>query len=374
MSARPGTRVRSLSPGADGAHGAVGVSGGEPAAGPLSRRALIAQGHASIRAGSQSFAAAARLLDPDARAACVMLYAWCRHCDDVVDGQEAGHGRHAGRVDGSRAQRARLDRLERNTRRACAGIATDEPVFAGLTEVVRHHRLPRSWLLAHLAGMRMDVESTRYETFDDTLLYCYRVAGTVGLMMGRLLGEHDPHTLDRACDLGIAFQLSNIARDVIDDASIGRIYLPSRWLQSTGVPCDAAALPEHREALAPVVARLVAAAEAYYASALGGIGALPLRRAWSIATARDVYRAIGHRVRQRGPRAWDQRVSTTALDKVWFTLRGAGVALATRTQLRGGRPAGLWQRPPDEDQSQDAAGGERDSPLRLRARTVSRCR
>jgi len=93
--------------------------------------------------------------------------------------------------------------------------------------------------------------------------------------------------------------------------------------------------------------RLVEAADPYYASALGGIGALPLRSAWSVATARDVYRAIGHEVKRRGSHAWDARVSTTTLDKLWFVARGAAVALAARTLPEGSRDARLWQRPHD---------------------------
>ena len=191
----------------------------------------------------------------------------------------------------------------------------------------------------------MDVDQTHFDTLADTLLYCYRVAGAVGLMMASVFGTRDADTLDRACDLGITFQPTNIARDVIKDAAVGRIDLPAQWLAAAGIPMDQLAHPAHRRALAAVAARLVATADPYYASAIPGIGALPFRSAWSVATARGAYRAIGRQVEQRGPRAWDQRACTSSFAKLWFTARGAAVAVAAKTRVSNPRADHLWQRP-----------------------------
>ncbi|CAN5467435.1 phytoene/squalene synthase family protein [soil metagenome] len=300
--------------------------------------------HASqvIRAGSSSFAAAARLFDESTRQSTVMLYAWCRHCDDVIDGQQLGHGQLEGDRENGLEQ---LMALEAATLRACLGQPDDHPVFIGLAEVVRRHGLPQHLPMEHLRGFRMDVMHAQYRTLDDTLLYCYRVAGVVGLMMAHVMGTRDAATLDRACDLGIAFQLTNIARDIVEDAKIGRVYVPGEWLDDAGIAVDELTLPDHRRALAGIAAKLVASADPYYASALDGIGALPLRSAWSVATARDVYRAIGRKVRDLGLHAWDRRVSTSPLAKLWYVARGAAVALVTRGWRLGARPQHLWQRP-----------------------------
>lgn len=304
---------------------------------------LVAHGTAAIRTGSHSFAAAARLFAPAVREGAVMLYAWCRHCDDVVDGQALGHGQRGGqRGDGA----ARLAQLRAATQRACAGMPTDDPVFAGLAEVVRRHRIDPVYFAHHLDGFAMDVAGQRYATLDDTLAYCWRVAGVVGVMMAQIMGRSDAATLDRACDLGMAFQLTNIARDVVEDAAIGRIYLPAQWLAAEGLPTDAAlAEPRHRAALARVAQRLVQTAEPYYDSAIGGLPALPLRSAWSIATARSVYRAIGRKVQARGPAAWDTRARTNRVEKLGWVAGAAAQALASR--LRSPRPRGadLFQRP-----------------------------
>ncbi|MDB5939151.1 MAG: putative phytoene synthase [Polaromonas sp.] len=304
---------------------------------------LLQQAAQTIRAGSKSFATAARLFDESTRQSAVLLYAWCRHCDDLVDGQQLGHGQQQGdRSNGL----ARLAALERATRLACAGEPTDSPVFAGLAEVVRRHAIPDRYLLEHLAGFRMDVEARHYACLDDTLAYCWRVAGVVGVMMAMVMGNRNPATLDRACDLGMAFQLTNIARDVVEDAAIGRIYLPADWLADEGILSQGDVLdPVHRPALGRVAARLVDAADPYYRSAVAGIGELPLRSAWSIATARGVYRDIGRKVKAHGAHAWDTRISTTRMDKLWFLARGAAVAVAAHGITPQPRAAQLWKRP-----------------------------
>jgi phytoene synthase len=308
--------------------------------------------HASrtIAVGSRSFAAAARLFDPDTRRKVLMLYAWCRHCDDVVDGQELGFNA-APREQSDAA--AKLEGLREQTRRAYAGVAMHDPAFAAFQEVaLRHAGVPRiapRYAFDHLAGFAMDVEGARYETIADTLRYCYHVAGVVGLMMASIMGVKDARILDRACDLGLAFQLTNIARDIVEDAQVGRCYIPAEWLREAGIPVDEVALPRQRAALATVAARLVDHAEPYYDSALAGIAGLPLRSAWAIATARKVYRQIGVVVKRRGAQAWDERAGTSKAAKLRMLAEGGLQALGSRlggfSRAARPRPAGLWQRP-----------------------------
>jgi len=308
--------------------------------------ALLAHAHRTIAVGSRSFATASRLFDAHTRRSAVLLYAWCRHCDDVVDGQHLGGG-GATDPDGRGAERLRM--LDAQTRQAYAGETMTDPAFAALQAVALAHRIPIALPLAHLDGFAMDVDGHRYDTLDDTLLYCYHVAGVVGLMMARIMGARDEATLDRACDLGLAFQLTNIARDIVDDAQVGRCYLPETWLAAHRVPRAELADPRHRQALAEMAAALVRAAEPYYTSAGHGLAALPLRSAWAVATAHGVYREIGLRVEREGPRAWDRRVSTSRATKLRLLLRAAGTALRSRRQVPPARPAQLWQRPLTSD-------------------------
>ena len=296
----------------------------------------------TIQAGSKSFAAASRLLAPQTRRSAVMLYAWCRYCDDVIDGQQLGFTQAEAR---SASAPPRIAELQEAVWKAYAGEQMSIPAFAALQQVVLEHGIPISLPLEHLAGFNMDVEEKHYETIEDTLEYCYRVAGVVGIMMALLMGVEDEPTLDRACDLGLAFQLTNIARDIIEDAEIGRCYLPADWLRDMGIPRAEIADRKHRAALAGLASRLIETAEAYYVSARGGLSALPLRSAWAIATAHNVYREIGIKVKARGETAWDRRVSTSRLDKLHLLVRSLGMAFTSRHQQPSVRPSTLWQRP-----------------------------
>jgi len=289
---------------------------------------VVAHSQASIRAGSRSFAAAARLFAPDIRDDVVMLYAWCRHCDDQIDGQEHGYARATATP---AAASATLDQLRTQTLAAIHGEETVEPAFVALGRAMRRHSIAPEYALDLLDGFAMDVAGRTYRSIDDTLAYSYHVAGTVGVMMACIMGARDPDTLLRAADLGIAFQLTNIARDVSDDARMGRVYLPQAWLEQERLTVDDVGREASWPAVTRVVARLLDTAEPYYASARIGLRRLPLRSAWAIAAALGIYRAIGRGVRRRGPEAWNARVSTGSMTKIAWILRGGAEAASART-------------------------------------------
>lgn len=300
-----------------------------------------------IEKGSKSFAIAAKLFEPETRSSAYMLYAWCRHCDDVIDGQTLGFAddQDAGPTGADAENAVRL--LEQKTRKACAGIA-DEPVFQALSHVCAKHAIPERYPLDLIAGFRMDAEAKTYRSIDDTLLYCYHVAGVVGVMMAMVMGVRDRAVLDRACDLGLGFQLTNIARDVVADHQVGRIYLPGDWLEDEGLSAKNLADLSQRDSLAKVTARLLDTAEPYYHSARAGLPHLPLRSAWAIATALKVYRAIGLEVRGRGAGAWDTRTSTSTFTKLGGVASGLSMALTSRLKTGSANApdrSGLWTMP-----------------------------
>jgi phytoene synthase len=169
--------------------------------------------------------------------------------------------------------------------------------------------------------MAMDVRSTRYATLDELLLYCYRVAGTVGLMMSHIMGLRDERALRHAADLGIALQLTNIARDITEDAALGRVYLPLQWLREANIEPSDLAANEYRDRLALLVWRLLLEAEPYYRSGDEGLWNLSFRSACAVAAARHVYAEIGHLLLKRGARAWDQRSYVTGGRKLHVILR-----------------------------------------------------
>ncbi|MBX2805316.1 MAG: phytoene/squalene synthase family protein [Hyphomicrobiales bacterium] len=305
---------------------------------------IVAFSRERIEKGSKSFAAAARLFDPDTRNHAYMLYAWCRHCDDTIDDQDLGFAA-SGQDPASPAER--LQQLRKKTQLAVRG-EWDEPVFGALARVVSECNISETNLMEHLDGFAMDVDERQYETLEDTLSYCYHVAGVVGVMMATIMGVRDSETLDRASDLGIAFQITNIARDVMDDVALGRVYLPAEWLREEGFNDIDLSDPIHRDKIYAVTDRLLAIADQFYLSARHGIASLPFRSAWAIAVARFVYRDIGRLVRQRGTSAWDSRTSVSSSRKLF----GVARSLATIARSHGhGRieniPSrdGLWTRP-----------------------------
>jgi phytoene synthase len=311
----------------------------------------------TIRKGSRSFAAAARLLSPDIRQDVYRLYAWCRHCDDEIDGQQLGFGQHQlTRVD----QQQRLARIDALTRTALRNEPTANSTFEGLQKVVQQYQIPDRHPLELIKGFAMDVEGYRYENLEDTLLYCYHVAGVVGIMMAYVMGVRDERVLKRAADLGIAFQLTNISRDVMDDAANNRLYIPQKWLMQEGVPHQGVSNPQYRDGVFRCVSRLLAEADRYYASAREGISELPLRCAWAITAADRVYRNIGEIVKSRGSHAWDKRAVTPASRKIYWIISSGFTAFREVKFRRAGimnkREPDLWAKP-DVPKSNMVSGG-----------------
>src|SRR5690606_8273976 len=283
------------------------------AGGGREREELVEEARAAIARGSKSFAFASRLFDRGTRERAWLLYAWCRRCDDIADGQEFGS-----RLGDPEDAENRIQAIRVLTRRALEGEPTADPAFDAFGQVAQEAGLTSEMADDVIAGFELDAEGWRPRTEADLMRYCYHVAGAVGVMMAHVMGvpADDTETLDRACDLGIAFQLCNIARDVSEDDAAGRCYLPLEWLAEADIPPGEHMKPMHRAALVRLVARLVDLAEAYEASARLGTAKLSFRQRWAVLTAANVYLAIGEKVRERGEHAWDHRVRTSSRAKL----------------------------------------------------------
>jgi phytoene synthase len=245
----------------------------------------LARARAQLCSGSRSFFAASLLLPRRVRAPATILYAFCREADDAIDlGEDPV---------------AALERLRARLDATYEGAAL--PGDAAFAEIVDAFELPRALLDALIDGMAWDASGRRYETFEQLLDYAARVAGAVGVMMALLMGVRDAAALARASDLGVAMQLTNIARDVGEDARAGRLFLPMDWLDEAGV--DVAgflAAPVFTPALGVVIARLLGQADVLYARARAGIAVLPLACRPGISAARRIYAAIGGEVAAAG--------------------------------------------------------------------------
>jgi phytoene synthase len=278
---------------------------------PALREACIA----SIRAGSKSFHAASLLLPSRYRLAARALYTFCRASDDLVD--EASGDRK-----GATELRARLDAVyaasPRTRDTGPNGDPVEDRVFA---KVVSAFGIPKSVPEALIEGFEWDESGRAYETLDDVIAYAARVASTVGVMMTLIMGGREPAVLARAADLGIAMQLTNIARDVGEDARRGRLYLPRQWMQAAGLDPDAwLSDPKFSAELGSVTARLLATADQFYDRALTGLSGLPLDCRPAIRSAAYIYREIGREIARAGHDSVTRRARTSTNRKIELIL------------------------------------------------------
>ena len=287
----------------------------------MTREELVAGAFDAIQRGSKSFRAASRLFDRTTRERAWLLYSWCRHCDDVCDGQVLGF---AGGVRGSVAT------LRDKTRLVVAGETIGELPFDALGQLLRERPVPANLIEDHLEGFTLDELGWFPRTEVDLVRYCYHVAGTVGSMMAVVMGvpPDDAETLERAADLGIAFQLSNIARDVREDLAAGRCYLPSEWLAEFGVEPAELFADANKPALLTIIGRLVTSVGLYEQSARRGVDRLPFRSRVAVLSAARIYGAIGRRVGQLGEGAWDRRVTVGRARKLAFLVPSVAEAMA----------------------------------------------
>jgi phytoene synthase len=240
-----------------------------------------------MRGGSKSFFAASKLLPLRMRAAAIALYAFCRVADDLVDNGESSE--------------LALQELKYRIDLIYKGRPQSMVEDQALALLVHQYELPRTMLDALIDGFEWDANGKRYETIEDLHGYGARVAGTVGALMCWMMGPKNETTLARACELGVAMQLTNIARDVGEDARNGRLYLPLAWMREEGIDPDAwLKQPHFSEAIQKVIARLLNEADQLYKKATDGIAQLPRDCRSAILAARLIYAEIGHQLRRDG--------------------------------------------------------------------------
>jgi 15-cis-phytoene synthase len=305
----------------------------------LDRPALVDFARDSISRGSKSFRFASRLFDRTTRERVWLLYAWCRKCDDMADGQD-----HGGAMAAVNDPMERLAVIRVLTAKAMAGEPTGEPAFDCLGVVARECGLTSKMANDVIEGFALDAAEWHPRRETDLYRYCYHVAGAVGVMMAVVMGvsPDEEATLDRACDLGLAFQLANIARDIAEDDAAGRCYLPDDWLATLDIGPGEHMRPHNRKKLALIGRWLADEAEQYEASARIGAVALPFRARWAVLSAAGIYGDIARQVRSAGSKAWDQRIYTSKPEKFRWVKTAFADAVANNPPPMDRR--GLWTR------------------------------
>ena len=280
----------------------------------------VAAARQILARGSKSFAAAGRRLPAGIRGDVAIFYAFCRVADDAIDLAEDP-------AEAMKTLSARLDGV-------FVGAPNPHPVDRALSQLVQARALPRTPFDALLEGFQWDAEGRRYETLSDVVAYAVRVASSVGVVMTRLFGVRDPHVLARAADLGIAMQLTNIARDVGEDARMGRVYLPLAWFREAGEDEEGwLKRPAPTPAVRAMTQRLLEAAAPFYERSEAGVPHLPLAVRPAIYAARRIYAAIGEEIAAAGFDSVSARRFTSELTKA----RLLALSLPGAFALRDGR-------------------------------------
>jgi 15-cis-phytoene synthase len=296
---------------------------------PERARAAVRSSRRSLALHSKSFALAGKLLPRACRDDAAAVYAWCRRADDAID-QPSAEG----------PERA-LTRLTGELDALYAGAEPEDLDLFAFAGVVRRRRIPIEYPRALLAGMAMDTGAVAYTSVAELLTYCFRVAGTVGLMMCHVLGVRHAHALRHAADLGIGMQLTNICRDVYEDWQRGRRYLPRELFVGSLTalelnPVRSELTPELAARCRPAVRELLRLAAEYYASGDHGLTYLAPRAAFAVRTARLVYSSIGVQLERMGHDVLAGRAVVSTASKLGLCL-SAGVSTLVHPGAHGRR-------------------------------------
>lgn len=278
----------------------------------------------AIRHGSLSFHAASRLLPKQFRDPSLALYAFCRLADDEVDLNVE--------------KPAAVLRLQERLDAAYAGKPRNAPADRAFTAMIEDVGLPRALPDALIEGLAWDAMERRYETLSDLFGYSARVASAVGVMMSVIMGVRDANALARACDLGVAMQLTNIARDVGEDAFENRLYLPLEWMKDAQIdPESFLRDPLPSEPIRNMTRRLLKEANQLYHRGEAGIAALPFGSRTGMFAARYIYAGIGRDIARAGHDNITRRARTSGRQKLgWLmlaSLRGAATAVTPHSPV-----------------------------------------
>lgn len=261
------------------------------------------------RSQAKNFYYSFLLLSAPKRRAMCAIYAFMRYCDDLSDN------------DGIPDRAAAIARWRDDLESALARRQRDHPLWPAFVDAVEHYKIPHTYFFEMIEGVSSDLEPRAVETFDELYRYCYHVASVVGLSIIHIFGFEDPRALDLAEKCGIAFQLTNILRDIREDAALGRIYLPAEDLTKFGVPADDLKNSRRTDAFGHLMDFETARARCYYRESAPLVALVEPDSRSSLRALIAIYSRLLDHVAASPYDVLTRRISLSAAEKVWIVLR-----------------------------------------------------
>ncbi|BBM85308.1 phytoene/squalene synthase family protein [Candidatus Uabimicrobium amorphum] len=282
-----------------------------------------------IAKGSKSFSLASKFFPKHLRNDIHILYAWCRYCDDKIDNQILGHSNSQKEISTKEVLQNIYHRTFQNLD---VSITSPENIFEHFSVLVGKYNIPHKYIRDFLMGMKSDVDGKSYHSTEDLIEYCYQVAGTVGVMITHIVGCRNREALNYAIDLGIAMQLTNIVRDIVDDFQQGRLYIPGEIMDKHNLQPQDILSPQHRKELFSIGNELLFLADQYYQSSRKGMKFLHFNARVPIAMGCEIYREIGREIYRRGDKSWNKRTKVSKLSKYLKAFKGLSLAISIEYQ------------------------------------------
>jgi len=284
---------------------------------------------------AKSFYFAAKFLPKHKQKAVYPIYAFCRHIDDEIDEIGAGNetdailtvGKWKEKIEEIFEGKQQKEKNESETKAQSSKTKNQNLILTAWQDLLKNYKIPQNLPLELMEGVLMDTRIKRYETFDELYIYCYRVASTVGLMSSEILGYSDKIALEYAEALGIAMQLTNILRDVKEDAAMGRIYLPQEDLRKFGIAEEQIFAGKFDDKFARMVKFQIERAGNYYAKGEKGIAFLEKDSRFTVLLASRIYSKILDEIEKQNYNVFNRRAHTSkrqkflAIPKIWLTAR-----------------------------------------------------
>lgn len=260
---------------------------------------------------SKSFSFASQYLDEERKKSVGALYAYCRYTDDLVDESWLPN----------ETKREKLDELEYIIQNIETVTIPDNPILLALRDTVMKYDIPKPYLIELIEGVRMDLDTQEYETVEQLNLYCYRVASVVGILMCYIFGSTSQEALNRAADLGMAMQITNILRDIARDFEMGRIYLPRELREKYTISIEDLAFKNESQNLVNLMKEEIARARHYYKLGEKGLIYLPTGVDFTIEVASKVYAGILSRIEQMSYKVLTSRAVVPKWRKLLTVMR-----------------------------------------------------